>query len=43
MELYSTTNELANNSSRLTEISNDNSARLDLLEAELDRLAGERE
>lgn len=43
MELYSITNELADNSSRLTEISNDNSARLDLLEAELDRLAGERE
>ncbi len=42
IQLYSVTNELANNSSRLTEISNDNSARLDLLEAELDRLADEK-
>lgn len=43
MELYATTNELADSSHRLTEISNDNSARLDLLEIELERLAKERE
>lgn len=42
IELNSTTNELAQNNQRLVKVSNDNSARLDALEAELDRLAGER-
>ena len=42
VELKSTTSELANNSQRLTEISKDNSVRLDALEAELKRIEKKR-
>lgn len=43
VELYSETNEIANSNHRLAEIANDHSNRLDLLEAELERLQEEKD
>jgi hypothetical protein len=42
VELNSETTEIASANQRLSEITMDNSERLDLLEAELDRIAEER-